>query len=128
MNRRESLEQEKAPRVTFPPLTPSVFYILIVLAEGERHGYAIMQEAAKQSCGTVRLGPGTLYTAIGRLLKDGLIEELGERPAPEMDDSRRRYYRLSDRGSQALAAEAKRLGDLARLARSTRALRELKHA
>src|SRR5579862_2284500 len=65
MDRRESREQGKAPRVTFPPLTPSVFYILIVLAEGERHGYAIMREAAKQSGGTVRLGPGTLYTAIG---------------------------------------------------------------
>ena len=128
MSRRQSRGESPASPGNFLPLTPAVFYILLVLAEGDRHGYAIMQEATKRSGGALRLGPGTLYAAISRLLQDGLIEELEERPAPELDDSRRRYYRLSDRGSQALAAEAKRLGDLARLARSTRALRELKHA
>jgi DNA-binding PadR family transcriptional regulator len=110
------------------PLTPAVFYILLVLAEGDRHGYAIMREATQRSGGALRLGPGTLYAAISRLLKDGLIVELEERPAPELDDSRRRYYRLSDRGSLVLAAEAKRLAELARQAQSTRAVRELKHA
>lgn len=110
------------------PLTPAVFYILVALAEGDRHGYAIMQEVGVRSGGAVRLGPGTLYGAISRMLKDGLIAECEERPAPEFDDSRRRYYRLTDRGSRALAAEAKRLGDLARLARATRAIRELKQA
>jgi len=128
MSRRESPGAGQLPLATFPPLTPAVFYILLVLAEGDRHGYAIMQEATKRSGGALRLGPGTLYAAISRLLKDGLIVELEERPAPELDDARRRYYRLSDRGGQSLAAEAKRLGELARLARSTRALRELKHA
>lgn len=128
MNRRESPRAGQAPPTKFLPLTPAVFYILLVLAEGDRHGYAIMQEATKRSGGSVRLGPGTLYAAISRLLKEGLIVELEERPAPEMDDSRRRYYRLSDQGGQALAAEAKRLSDLARLARSTRALRELENA
>lgn len=128
MSQRQSREAGPASPVNFLPLTPAVFYILLVLAEGDRHGYAIMQEATKRSEGALRLGPGTLYAAISRLLNDGLIVELEERPAPELDDSRRRYYRLSDRGSQALAAEAQRLGELARLARSTRALRELKHA
>jgi DNA-binding PadR family transcriptional regulator len=113
---------------TLPHLTPAVFYILVVLAEGERHGYAIMQETAKRSGSAVRLGPGTLYAAIGRMLKEGLIVECEGRAAREKDDSRRRYYRLTDRGSRALAVEAQRLEDLARLAQSTRAVRELKHA
>jgi DNA-binding PadR family transcriptional regulator len=111
-----------------PAADPAVLYILVALAEGERHGYAIMQEVTKRSGGAVRLGPGTLYGAISRMLKEGLIEESEERPAPEMDDTRRRHYRLSHRGGRALAVEAKRLGDLARLARSTRAIREVKHA
>ncbi len=110
------------------PLTPAVFYILVALADGDRHGYAIMQEVSKRSGGMVRLGPGTLYGAISRLLRDGLIEESEERPDPIMDDSRRRYYRLTGLGGRALAAEAKRLEDLARLARSTRTVRKLKHA
>ena len=110
------------------PLTPAVFYILVALADGDRHGYAIMQAVSKGSGGTVRLGPGTLYGAISRLLRDGLIEESDERPDPEMDDSRRRYYRLTALGGQALAAEAKSLEDLARLARSTKTVRELRHA
>ncbi|HET9178525.1 MAG TPA: PadR family transcriptional regulator [Terriglobia bacterium] len=113
---------------TSSPLTPAVFYILIALADGDRHGYAIMQEVSNRSGGTVRLGPGTLYGAISRLLRDGLIEESEERPDPEMDDSRRRYYRLTGQGGRALAAEAKRLEDLARLARSTRTVRKLKNA
>lgn len=128
MNRRESVGAGEPTIPQFSPLTPAVFYILLVLAEGDRHGYAIMQEVTKRSGGTLRLGPGTLYAAISRLLKDGLIVELEERPAPELDDSRRRYYRLSERGSQALAADAQRLAELARQARSTRALRELKPA
>ena len=128
MTRHEPSKAAQNPTETFPPLTPAVFCILIALAEGERHGYAIMQEATKRSGGAVRLGPGTLYGAISRMLKEGLIVECEERPDPEMDDSRRRYYRLSHRGGRALAAEAKRLGDLARLAQSTRAVRELKHA
>lgn len=113
---------------TSSPLTPAVFYILVALTEGNRHGYAIMQDVSKRSGGKVRLGPGTLYGAISRLLRDGLIEESEERPDPKMDDSRRRYYRLTGLGVRALAAEAKRLEDLARLARSTRTVRKLKDA
>jgi len=128
MTRRESPGAGRVDLQNFLPLTPAVFYILLVLAEGDRHGYAIMQEANRWSGGALRLGPGTLYAAIGRLLDDGLIEELEERPAPELDDARRRYYRLSDRGGLVLSAEAKRLAELARQAQSTRAVRELKHA
>ena len=109
----------------FLPLTPAVFHILVSLGEGERHGYAIMQEVAKRSGGAVRLGPGTLYGAISRLLKDGLIEESKERPDPEIDDTRRRYYRLTHLGARVLAAETKRMRDLVRLARSTRVVREM---
>ncbi|HEX5410886.1 MAG TPA: PadR family transcriptional regulator [Terriglobia bacterium] len=113
---------------TSSPLTPAVFYILIALADGDRHGYAIMQEVSKRSGGTVRLGPGTLYGAISRLLRDGLIEETEERPDPKVDDSRRRYYRLTGQGVRALSAEAKRLEGLARLARSTEIVRKLRDA
>jgi DNA-binding PadR family transcriptional regulator len=113
---------------SFLPLTPAVFHILIALADGETHGYAIMQEVARRSGGSVRLGPGTLYGAIGRLLEDGLIEESEERPDPEMDDTRRRYYRLTNFGGRVLAAETERLAGLVRAARSTRMIRKLKPA
>jgi hypothetical protein len=83
---------------SFLPLTPAVFHILLALADEEAHGYAIMQEVAERSEGTVRLGPGTLYGAIGRLLADGLIEEREERPDPEMDDARRRPGRFRSGG------------------------------
>src|SRR5215468_6534419 len=105
----------------FLPLTPAVFHILLTLADGEAHGYAIMQEVSRRSGGTVRLGPGTLYGAISRLLDAGLIEESEERPDPEMDDTRRRYYRLTRRGSETLAVETERLAELVRAARSTKA-------
>jgi DNA-binding PadR family transcriptional regulator len=116
------------PADSFLPLTPAVFHILIALADGETHGYAIMLEVARRSGGSVRLGPGTLYGAIGRLLEDGLIEESEERPDPEMDDTRRRYYRLTNFGARVLAAETERLAGLVRAARSTRVIRKLKPA
>jgi DNA-binding PadR family transcriptional regulator len=112
----------------FLPLTPAVFHILVTLADGEAHGYAMMQEVARRSGGAVRLGPGTLYGAIGRLLEDGLIEETEERPDPHMDDSRRRYYRLTKLGGHVLAAETQRLADLVKAARSTKVVRKLKPA
>lgn len=127
MSANQQSRTARNPSGTISPLTPAAFYILITLADGDRHGYAIMQEVSKRSGDTVRLGPGTLYGAISRLLRDGLIEETEERPDPEMDDSRRRYYRLTGQGGRALAAEAKRLEALARLARSTRTVRKLKH-
>lgn len=125
--RGKSKGADRAPEA-FLPLTPAVFHILIALADGEAHGYAIMREVAERSEGTVRLGPGTLYGAIGRLLDDGLIEESDKRPDPEMDDERRRYYRLTNLGGRVLAAETSRLEDLVRAARSTRVVRRMKPA
>jgi len=110
------------------PLTPAVFHILVALADGEAHGYAIMQAVSARSMGAVRMGAGTLYGAISRLLQDNLVEESEERPDPEMDDSRRRYYRLTDFGARVLAAETKRMADLVRTARSTSAVRRIKPA
>ena len=94
--------ESKAPE-SLLPLTPAVFHILITLANGEAHGYAIMQEVTRRSGGVVRLGPGTLYGAISRLLEDGIIEESEERPDAGMD-KRRRYYRLTKLGGRVLAA------------------------
>ena len=91
------------------PLSPAVFHILLALADEERHGYGIMQEVKYRTDGQVHLVPGTLYGAIKRLLEKGIIEELDERPDPELNDERRRYYRLSDFGLKVLTAEAERL-------------------
>jgi len=120
--------KSKEPVAHLLPLTPAVFHILVTLADGEAHGYAIMQEVNRRSGGIVRLGPGTLYGAISRLLAEGLIEESEARPDPEMDDTRRRYYRLTKRGSEALASETERLAVLVRAARSTKAVRKLRPA
>ena len=105
-----------------PALTPAMFHILLALADGERHGYGIMQEIGARTDGAVRIGPGTLYGSIKRMLADGLIEESGERRDPALDDERRRYYRLSDAGRQAVAAEAQRLEALVAQARAKRLL------
>ena len=99
-----------------------MFHILLALADKERHGYDIMREVDERSEGNVRLGPGTLYGSIKRMLSDGLIEELDERPDPELDDERRRYYRLSDLGRRVAVAEAQRLERLVRSARSKKLL------
>ena len=106
----------------FLPLTPAMFHILLALADRERHGYHIMQEVEERTEGDVRLGPGTLYGSIKRMLSDGLVEESGERPDPEMDDERRRYYRLTDFGYRVASAEAERLARLVKSARSKKLL------
>jgi len=95
-----------------------VLHILVALADGERHGYAIMQDVAARTAGAVRLGPGTLYGSIKRMLHDGLIEELEERPDPEEDDVRRRYYRITPRGRHVAREELGRLAALVRHARA----------
>jgi DNA-binding PadR family transcriptional regulator len=92
--------------------------ILITLADGDRHGYAIMQDVADRTDGAVRLGPGTLYGTIKRLLQDGLIQELDARSHPA-DDERRRYYRITARGRRAAAEEIRTLATLVRQARAT---------
>jgi DNA-binding PadR family transcriptional regulator len=98
------------------PLTPAVFHILLALADGERHGYGIMQEVAALTDGQLRMGPGTLYGSIKRMMANNLIEESDERPDPELDDERRRYYRLTDFGQRVASAEAQRLLGLVRQA------------
>jgi DNA-binding PadR family transcriptional regulator len=104
------------------PLTPAVLHILLTLADGERHGYGIMREVEDRTGGEMRLGPGTLYGSIKRMLADGLIEESDERPDPEMDDQRRRYYRITDFGRRVAGAEAERLQSLVSMAREKKLL------
>jgi DNA-binding PadR family transcriptional regulator len=96
----------------FLPLKTQWFHILLSLAGGEQHGYGIMQEVLDRTGGKVRLWPATLYGAIKRLVEADLIAESGQRPAPEMDDARRRYYRLTALGRQVLEAECDRLEEL----------------
>lgn len=105
---------------SFLPLTPAAFHILLALADGEKHGYGIMQEVAAISNGQIKLGPGTLYGTIKRMLADGWIEESDERPDPELDDERRRYYRLTGFGGRVVRAEAQRLSRLVDAARTKR--------
>jgi DNA-binding PadR family transcriptional regulator len=98
------------------PLTPAVFHIMLALADGERHGYGIMLEV--EALGIIRLGPGTLYRSIQRMLVEGLIEELKDHADPDSDDERRRYYRLTDFGQRVAREEARRLAVLMRAARA----------
>lgn len=99
-------------------LPPAMFHILLAVAERERHGYAIMQDVLERTDGKLRLGPGTLYGSIKRLLADGLIEELDERPDPDNDDMRRRYYRITRLGRKVASEESSRLAALLRHARA----------
>ena len=104
------------------PLTPAVFHILLVLADGEKHGYAIMQDVTIISEGKVKMGPGTLYGSIKRMLEADLIEETGERVDHQLSDERRRYYQLTDFGKRVVTAEAQRLSSLMSAIRTTRLL------
>src|SRR5580704_4228293 len=98
----------------FIPLKAHWFHIMLSLAGEEQHGYGIMQEVKNRTTGKVRLWPATLYGSIKRLIEAELIEESDERPAPELDDARRRYYRLTSLGKQVLDAECERLQELVR--------------
>jgi DNA-binding PadR family transcriptional regulator len=106
------------------PLPPAAIHILLALGPSERHGYGIMTEVANLTGGAVRLAPGTLYTNIKRLVAGGLIEESEERPDPERDDQRRRYYRLTAAGQQVAVAEVTRMSAL--VVGATPWIRELK--
>ena len=101
------------------PLQPATFHILMAVADQDRHGYAIIQEVATRTEGAVKLSAGTLYRSIQRMLEQGLIVEADERPAPDEDDERRRYYRITEFGTAVARAEAKRLSDLVRLAHAS---------
>jgi DNA-binding PadR family transcriptional regulator len=114
---KTNLELEK-----LPPLTPAVFHILLALADGEKHGYGIMREVSERTGGQMRMGPGTLYGSIKRMLEQGLIEETEARPDPELDDERRRYYRLTDFGQKLAVAEYRRLRQLVGIAQRKRLL------
>jgi DNA-binding PadR family transcriptional regulator len=109
---------------TFLPLKPNWFHVLLSLADQEQHGYGIMQEVRARTDGKVRLWPATLYGTLKRLIDEDLIAESDERPAPELDDARRRYYRLTHLGRRVLAAESERLEDLVRVIRSKRRMAE----
>ncbi len=104
------------------PLTPAMFQVLVSLADGEKHGYAIIKEVERRSDGKVRLRTATLYTVIKRFVDAGLIEETSERPDPVLDDERRRYYRLTERGRAVAEAEAQRLEETLKQARAQLAL------
>ena len=101
------------------PLQPATFHILMALADDDRHGYAIIRDVAERTGGSVKLSAGTLYRSIQRMLEDGLLVEIDERPDPEEDDERRRYYRITPFGRAVARAEAQRLSDLVKLARAS---------
>jgi DNA-binding PadR family transcriptional regulator len=110
-----TIPESQSPEALLP-LTPTVFHILLALTDGERHGYSIMKTVETHTDGHIKMGPGTLYGSIKRMLAADLITESDERPDPEMDDSRRRYYRLTGLGEQVLALEAARLAKAVQLA------------
>ena len=101
------------------PLPPVTFHILVALADEDRHGYAIMQDVTQRTGGALKLGAGTLYRSVQRMLEQGLISEVNTRPAPELDDERRRYYRITPFGRAVAKAEARRLAQMLKLARAS---------
>ena len=102
------------------PLTPAVLHILLALSTEERHGYGIMKQVERESHGKVKMGPGTLYGSIGRMIEAGLIRESDKRPDPDLDDERRIYYGLTGAGRQALQAELDRYRDVVAVATEKR--------
>ncbi len=100
------------------PLTPGMFQVLIALADGEKHGYAIIKEVARRTDGDISLGAGTLYAIIRRFVQEGVIAESAERPDPALDDERRRYYRLTPFGRDVARAEAARMETALGMARA----------
>ena len=117
LSRRRSSD-EPAPE-SFLPLHRDTFHILVSLADCDRHGYSVMQDVAERTNGALKFSPSSLYSSIKRLLQQGLIDELAERPDPEHDDQRRRYYRLTKLGRKVAMAEAQRLEKLLADARTT---------
>src|SRR5690242_8587039 len=102
----------------FLPLPPATFHILMALADEDRHGYAIIQDVAARTSGALKLSPGTLYRSIQRMLEQGLLVEPRQRPLPELDDERRRYYRITPFGRAVADAESRRMSQLVRMARA----------
>ena len=100
------------------PLTPGMFQVLIALADGEKHGYAIIKEVARRTGGEIALSAGTLYTIVRRFVQEGVIAESASRPDPALDDERRRYYRLTDFGRDVARAEGRRMETALGMARA----------
>ena len=100
------------------PLPPATFHILVALADDDRHGYAVIKDVAARTSGTLTLSAGTLYRSIDRMARQGLIREVSARPARDMDDERRRYYRITPLGREVVRAEARRLAQMLELARA----------
>jgi DNA-binding PadR family transcriptional regulator len=115
MQKRPTSQQ---PVESFLPLTPAIHHILLALVDEERHGYGVMLEVARLTAGGTRMGPGTLYGTLKRLLGSGLVEEADERRDPALDDERRRYYRITATGRAVLRAETSRLSVLVSAARA----------
>lgn len=109
-----------ATNPTNPPLTPAVLHILLALSTGERHGYGIMKQVEADSQGKVKMGPGTLYGSLGRMIDAGLIGESDKRVDPKLDDERRVYYKITAPGKKALAAELQRYREVVAVARQLR--------
>ena len=119
------MKKPRSPE-SFLPLKPHWFHVLLSLANQEQHGYGIMQEVLDRTDGRVRLWPATLYGTLKRLIDEEIIEESAGRPAPELDDARRRYYRLTRFGRRVLSAESERLEDLVRVIHAKRGVSERK--
>jgi DNA-binding PadR family transcriptional regulator len=110
---------QKSPQPdSFLPLPSATFHILMAVAEEDRHGYAIIQDVAARTGGELKLSAGTLYRSIQRMLEQGLLSETQERPAPDLDDERRRYYRITPLGAAVAKAEATRMAKLVKWARA----------
>ena len=108
--------RDESTAASLTPLSPAVFHILLSLADGERHGYALKREISQRTGGKLTLGPGVLYGSINKMLELGLVEESDDRPDPHLDDERRRYYRITPYGRKVAQAEAARMHELVRLA------------
>lgn len=119
------MASQQAEPESFLPIPPASFHILMVLAKGKNHGYRIMQEIDEATEGSFRIGPGTLYTSIKRMLKAGWIEEVDQRADPKLNDERRRYYRLTGLGRRVSQAEALRLAKAVNLAQDAKLLSSL---
>ena len=119
-----SQEFQKRDPKELLPLTPALFHVLVALADGDLHGYAVIKDVSSRTNGAVELSTGTLYGIIKRLLADGLVVESKRRPSAAEDDERRRYYRLTPFGRDVAIAETKRLQAMVDAARATQALRK----
>jgi DNA-binding PadR family transcriptional regulator len=106
-----------AKKITNTPLTPAVLHILLALSSEERHGYGIMKQVESESHGKVKMGPGTLYGSLGRMMESGLIRESDKKVDPEMDDERRVYYKITELGKTTLAAELERYREVVAVAK-----------